>query len=283
MALHGQPLAAKEAGEKKEVSKSAEVRKGNDHAPHKEREMISQMRKDFPAIHRSFDDQTAVYLDGPAGTQIPSQVIDAISDYYRKSNANTHGMFQTSIETDEVMDLTRRNAVAFLGAEGPNTISFGQNMTSLAFSLSRAFGKVFQPGDEILITQLDHEANRGPWLALRDRGIIVKEIKVLENGTLDYSDFENKISDRTRLVAMGLASNLSGAVNNVKLARKLTYDNGVLCLQVLWATCRYSLCQGWFAGSVAHREASYSWTKGSLQNRNGYTQSRGHCRSECRH
>ena len=117
-----------------------------------------------------------VYLDGPAGTQVPRQVIDAMTGYYSTCNANTHGAFITSVESDRLVGQARVQVAAFLGASSGRTISFGANMTTLAFSLSRAFSRLFRPGDEVLITQLDHEANRGPWLALRDQGIVVREI-----------------------------------------------------------------------------------------------------------
>ena len=162
--------------------------------------------------------------------QVPGQVIEAISDYYKTSNANSHGAFITTQETDEVINSTRQAMADFLGADGPHTISFGQNMTSLNYSLSKGIARILQPGDEILITQLDHEANRGPWLALREQGIIVKEIKLKPEGVLDYADMEAKINHRTRLVAMGLASNIFGTVNDLMLARKLTYEVGAWLL-----------------------------------------------------
>lgn len=169
-------------------------------------------------------------MDGPAGTQVPEPVMEAISDYYRQSNANTHGAFVTSRETDEVMDSVRNNLAIFLGAEGPHTISLGQNMTSLNYALARALVRILQPGDEILITQLDHEANRGPWLSLREHGIVVREVTLQLNGHLDYKDLENKLNERTRLVAMGYASNILGTINDVKRVRRLTYQAGAWLL-----------------------------------------------------
>ncbi len=192
--------------------------------------MNESIRQQFPALQRLHKDKPLIFLDGPAGTQVPQMVIDAISDYYKTSNANSHGQFVTTHETDEILENTRKNLAVFLGAEGEYTISFGQNMTTLNFSLSRAIGKVLQPGDEILITQLDHESNRGPWLALRERGIIVREVRLLESGILDYEDFESKINERTRLVAMGYASNILGTVNDVHLIRQLTHQVGAWLL-----------------------------------------------------
>ena len=192
--------------------------------------MDDSIRQVFPSLKRRINGKTGVFLDGPAGTQMPDKVIRTISNYYRRSNANTHGLFRTSIETDQLMDETRELVSVFLGASGGHNISFGQNMTSLNYSLSQGIGRILNPGDEILITQLDHEANRGPWLSLQERGVIVREIQLLESGILDYDDFENKVNERTRLVCMGWASNITGTINDLKFARKLTYKVGAWLL-----------------------------------------------------
>jgi cysteine desulfurase family protein (TIGR01976 family) len=188
------------------------------------------IRSHFPALQRQHSGKPLIFLDGPAGTQVPTQVIEAIGDYYKTSNANTHGQFVTTHETDHMMEAVREKAAAFLGAEGGHTISFGQNMTTLNYSLSHAIGRILQPGDEVLVTQLDHEANRAPWLALRSLGIIVREVRLLPSGAQDYADFQAKINERTRLVAMGYASNILGSVNDVALVRRLTYDAGAWLL-----------------------------------------------------
>ena len=164
-----------------------------------------------------------IYVDGPAGTQVPQFVIDAITHYYIHCNANTHGEFATTKATDRIIADMRSSVAALLGGEGPHTISIGQNMTSLNFSLARTMSRVLKSGDEVLITQLDHEANRGPWLTLRDFGIKVREVKLLANGLLDYTDFESKINENTRLVCMGMSANSIGTANNFKLIRELTY------------------------------------------------------------
>jgi cysteine desulfurase family protein (TIGR01976 family) len=190
----------------------------------------NQIRSQFSALNRTHDKNPVIFLDGPAGTQVPDSVIDAISSYYRRSNANTHGQFATTHETDMILESVREKAAAFLGAEGGHTISYGHNMTTLNFSLSRAIGRILQKGDEVLITQLDHEGNRGPWLSLRQQGIVVREVRLLPSGMLDYEDFKAKINERTRLVAMGLASNILGTVNDVALIRRLTYDVGAWLL-----------------------------------------------------
>ncbi len=192
--------------------------------------MNDLIRQQFPSLQQKFNDQEFVFMDGPAGTQVPKSVINAISNYYVTANANTHGTFLFSQRTDEVMDETRRKVADFLGASSAKSISFGQNMTSLNYSLAHAIGRHLQPGDEILITQLDHEANRGPWLSLREMGIVVREIRLLPTGQLDYNDFTDKINERTRLVAMGYASNIIGTVNDVRLVRKLTYQYGAWLL-----------------------------------------------------
>ena len=170
------------------------------------------------------------FFDGPGGTQVPRRVIDAIAGYYASSNANTHGAFITSRETDEVIEAARRAVAEFLGAPSSATISFGANMTSLAYSLSHALARSFRAGDEVLITQLDHEANRGPWLLLRERGVVVREIRIRSDATLDEEDLREKVNERTRLLAIGMASNAFGTVNNLSLARELTRSVGALLL-----------------------------------------------------
>lgn len=192
--------------------------------------MDQQFRSQFPSLQRKLNDKPLVFLDGPAGTQIPDEVIDAIAGYYRTSNANTHGQFLTTRETDELMESTRQWVADFLGAEGGHTISFGQNMTTLNYSLSRAIGRTLKPGDEILITQLDHEANRGPWLALREQGITVQEVRLKQDGTLNYEDLAAKLTCNTRLVALGWASNILGTVNDIHKVRELTYRSGAWLL-----------------------------------------------------
>lgn len=192
--------------------------------------MNPNFRQFFPALQRTHRGQALVFLDGPAGTQVPEPVIEAISEYYRMSNANTHGAFLTSLETDDLIEGTRAALAQFLGAEGGHTISLGANMTSLNFALAKAIGRVLQPGDEIVITQLDHEANRGPWLSLREQGIQIREMRLLSNGTLDYDHLESLLNDRTRLVAMTMASNLLGTVQDVPRVRHLTYRYGAWLL-----------------------------------------------------
>ncbi len=195
---------------------------------------VESRRADFPALSRQWNGFPLAYLDGPAGTQVPRQVIDAVSGYYATMNANTHGTFVTARETDRLIEETRDAVAAFLGAGDPRTVSFGANMTTLTFSLSKALARSFRPGDEVLITQLDHEANRGPWLALREAGVIVREIRVTPDASLDYEHLASLMTERTRLVAMGWASNAFGTVNDVTRARALTYARGaMLCVDAV--------------------------------------------------
>ncbi len=187
-------------------------------------------RLQFPALARRQGELPIAYLDGPAGSQVPTPVIDAIAGYYREANANTHGQFATSQRSDELLHLVREKAAAFLGAPGWSTISFGANMTTLTFALAHAVARACSPGDEIVITQLDHEANRGPWLGLAERGLVIREVALLPDGTLDADSLAAEIGPRTRLVAMGLASNALGTVNDVALARELTRKVGAWLL-----------------------------------------------------
>jgi cysteine desulfurase family protein (TIGR01976 family) len=187
-------------------------------------------RGDFPALGREVNGRRLAYLDGPAGTQVPRRVIDAVSEYYGACNANTHGQFVTSRESDHVIRRAREAAAAFLGAPSWREISFGANMTTLNFSLSHALAREMRPGDEIVVTELDHEANRGPWLALAERGIVVREVALRRDGTLDYEDMQRKITGRTKLVAVGFASNALGTVNDVARARELSRQAGAWLL-----------------------------------------------------
>jgi cysteine desulfurase family protein (TIGR01976 family) len=191
---------------------------------------IVKRRADFPSLARQHNGHTLAFFDGPGGTQVPQAVIDAILQYYMTSNANTHGSFITSQETDRVVEETREAMAAFLGAESNCCLSFGANMTSLTFSLSKAIGRFLQPGEEILITRLDHEANRGPWLALRERGIRVREAAIKPDCTLDYEDFRSKLTESTRLVAVGLAANAFGTVNDLARIRRWAYEVGAWLL-----------------------------------------------------
>jgi cysteine desulfurase family protein (TIGR01976 family) len=188
-------------------------------------EQCTRSRKDFPALVKN---PQLAFLDGPGGSQVPKVVIDTLADFYATCNVNTHGKFAPSEEVDRRMDAAREALAAFLGAEHAGCISFGQNMTTLNYSLSAAIGKTLQAGDEVLITQLDHEANRGPWLRLEERGAKIQEVRLLPNGLLDYDDMAAKISSRTKVFAIGASSNALGTVNDIALARRLTQATGTL-------------------------------------------------------
>jgi cysteine desulfurase family protein (TIGR01976 family) len=185
-------------------------------------------RKDFPALQRRREGLELVFLDGPGGSQVPRAVIEAIAEFYATCNVNTHGNFPPSREVDRRMQNAREILATFLGAADAQCISFGQNMTTLNFALSAAIGRTLKPGDEVLITQLDHEANRGPWLGLRERGVRIQEVRMKESGELDTGDIAAKISARTKVFALGASSNALGTVNDIALARRLTLEVGAL-------------------------------------------------------
>src|ERR1700744_630206 len=187
-------------------------------------------RNDFPALARKPQGLTLSYLDGPGGSQVPKAVIDTLADFYATCNVNTQGKFWPSQEVDRRMDRARQTLAAFLGAEEPGCISFGQNMTTLNYFLSAAIGRGLKKGDEVLITQLDHEANRGPWLRLQELGAVIQEVRLLPSGQLDLDDMASKITPRTKLFAVGASSNALGTVNDIALARRLTREVGALLL-----------------------------------------------------
>ena len=195
-------------------------------------EVFSEKTRDyFPSLNRvNSSNQQIIYLDGPGGTQVPIQVIEAISQYYLRSNANTHGEFITSQETDLVMDDLRSKVSVMLGAESPNTISIGQNMTTLNYSLARALSRKFKEDDEVIVTELDHEANRGPWMILKEVGVKIIEVNLMQNGTLDYSDFKSKINDKTVMVCMGMSSNALGTLNSFNKVKEYLKDRKCLFL-----------------------------------------------------
>src|SRR6202030_4201198 len=168
--------------------------------------------------------QPAVFLDGPGGTQVPQRVIDAIADYLAHSNANTCGAYATSRRTDAVIAEARAAMADFLGCD-KDEVAFGPNMTTLTFAISRAIGRELGPGDEIVVTRLDHDANVSPWLAMaEDRGITVRWAEIHdEDCTLDIADLASKINSKTKLVAVGYASNAVGTINPVRVITKLAH------------------------------------------------------------
>jgi cysteine desulfurase family protein (TIGR01976 family) len=185
-------------------------------------------RADFPALMRDRQGVNLAFLDGPGGSQVPKVVIDTMVDFYASCNVNTHGKFLPSQEVDRRMDAARTALAAFLGAEAASCISFGQNMTTLNYALSGAIGRTLNKGDEVLVTQLDHEANRGPWLRLKDQGVLIQEVRLMSSGQLDLDDMSAKITPRTKVFALGASSNALGTVNDIALARRLSSRVGAL-------------------------------------------------------
>ena len=189
---------------------------------------VAWARAQFPALAQTVNGQPAVFFDGPGGTQVPQQVIDAISDYLKRDNANTHGAYQTSRNTDRIVDEARAAMADFLNCD-PDEIVFGANMTSLTFAMSRAIGRDLGPGDEIVLTLLDHDANFSPWKALEEKGVAIRAAKFNESDcTLDMADLASKINSRTRLVAVGYASNAVGTINDVGEVVRLARQAGAL-------------------------------------------------------
>jgi cysteine desulfurase family protein (TIGR01976 family) len=188
---------------------------------------IAAIRARFPALKRQEAGRSAAYFDGPGGTQAPRQVGEAMLDYLYRHNANTHWAYATSAETDALLAEARKTLADFLGC-GPREVSFGQNMTTLTFHLTRALGRALGPGDEIVVTRLDHQANVGPWKALAvERGVTVREVPFDPvDGTLDPDDFAAALSPRTRWVALGAASNAIGTVNDVPALTTLAREAG---------------------------------------------------------
>jgi cysteine desulfurase family protein (TIGR01976 family) len=189
---------------------------------------LTWVRSQFPSLAQTVNGQTAVFLDGPGGTQVPQRVIDAISDYLKTSNANTCGAYATSRRTDAII-AGARAAMADLLACDSDELVFGPNMTTLTFALSRAIGRDLGPGDEILLTHLDHSANVSPWQALKERGVTIRFADINQSDcTLNLADLAQKITPRTRLVAVGYASNAVGTINDVKEIVRLAHQHGAL-------------------------------------------------------
>ena len=190
---------------------------------------LSSYRRYFPSLTLDVNGKQAIYFDNPGGTQVAQQVIDAMVSYFREANANSHGAFLTSLRTDQVIAAARTAMADFLHAASPNEIVFGPNMTTLTFAFSRAIGKTLQPGDEIVVTILDHDANVAPWLALQERGVVVRTVDVrTEDLTLDMKDMREKITERTRVVAVGYASNAVGTINDVATITRWAREVGSL-------------------------------------------------------
>lgn len=189
----------------------------------------TEIRSHFPALERTHNGHPVAYFDGPGGTQTPRAVAEAMVDYLYHHNANTHWNYPSSAETDAMLARARHAMADFLNA-APDEIYFGANATTLAFHTSRAIGKTLAPGDEIVVTELDHHANVGPWEALaREPGVTLQVVKMdLASGTLDWNDFAAKVTPQTKLVAIGAASNALGTINDVARAAQLARSVGAL-------------------------------------------------------
>jgi cysteine desulfurase family protein (TIGR01976 family) len=185
------------------------------------------IRAAFPALARRHHGSPVAYFDGPGGTQVPRAIADAVSDYLLHHNANTHWAYPTSQETDALIVGARRALADFLNAD-PDEIAFGANMTTLTFHLARALGRSWGPGDEIVVTELDHHANVAPWDALvHERGVTLRTVRmVADRGILDGDDLARQVNGRTRLLAIGAASNALGTVNDVAAAIRLAHEAG---------------------------------------------------------
>lgn len=191
---------------------------------------VAFLRRQFPALNCQKDGVTPVFLDGPGGTQVPQRVLDALVNYLTTCNANHGGVFATSRHSDAVLENAHAALADLLNAPSPNEIIFGANMTTLTFHLSRSLAQTWKPGDEVIVTRLDHDANVTPWvLAARDAGAAVRHVDIHpEDCTLDLDDLRRLLSPRTKLVAVGVASNAVGTLNDVKHIGRLAHAAGAM-------------------------------------------------------
>ena len=189
---------------------------------------IAWVREQFPSLKLQVNGHAAAFLDGPAGTQVPKQVMDAVQNYFLTANANTNGAFLTSRRTDEMI-LSARAAMADFFNCDRDEVVFGQNMTTITFALARAIGRELKSGDEIVVTTLDHDANVAPWRALEEKGVVIRQVDIRESDcTLDMENLRHKLSPKTKLVAVGYASNIVGTINPVAEIAKLAHAAGAL-------------------------------------------------------
>ena len=189
---------------------------------------LTWSRAQFPALAQTINGHPATFLDGPGGTQVPQPVIDAISGYLRRNNANTGGAYATSRNTDAMIAEARSAMADFFNCD-PDEVVFGPNMTTLTYAISRSIGRELHPGDEILLTHLDHDANISPWRALEEHGVTIRLAEINEEDcTLDMHDLTAKITERTKLVAVGYASNAVGTINHAEEVIRLAHKAGAL-------------------------------------------------------
>ena len=189
---------------------------------------VGWVREQFPSLQLKVNGRPAAFLDGPAGTQVPRKVMDAVQKYFLEANANTYGAFLTSRRTNEMI-ADARAALADLLNCAPEEVVFGQNMTTITLGLARAIGRELKSGDEILLTVLDHDANYSPWKALEEKGVVIRTVDIHESDcTLDLGDLKSKLNSKTKLVAVGYASNIVGTVNPIAEITKLAHAAGTL-------------------------------------------------------
>jgi cysteine desulfurase family protein (TIGR01976 family) len=189
---------------------------------------IGWVREQFPSLKLQVNGQAAAFLDGPAGTQVPMQVMVAIQNYLLSANANTYGAFLTSRRANEMILAARAAMADFFNCDS-NEVVFGQNMTTITFALARAIGRELKPDDEIVVTTLDHDANVAPWRALEEKGAVIRQVDIREEDcTLDLDDLKRKITEKTKIVAVGYASNMVGTINPVAEITKLAHAAGAL-------------------------------------------------------
>ena len=192
---------------------------------------VEALRAQFPSLRqRSDDGRPFVYFDNPAGTQVPQAVIDAVSNYYRSMNANAGGLFRTSLQTEAMVSAVRAAMADFLNAPSDREIVLGPNMTTLSFALARSLAQTLRPGDEIVLTRMDHDANVAPWLRVAARqGLVVRMVDfVRPECLLDMDSLEAALSDRTRIVATAHASNAAGSLNPVRQIASMAHAAGAL-------------------------------------------------------
>jgi len=189
---------------------------------------LDSVREQFPALARREKGKPVAYFDGPAGSQTPARVIDAVAHYLAHTNANTHGAFASARESDAILAAARTAAADLFGTDDADAVVFGANMTTLTFALSRSLARTWEPGDEVLVTRLDHDANVTPWaMAAREVGVRVRRVEIDgDDCTLDTADLYEKLTDRTRLVAIGAASNAVGTLNPVAEISHLAHEVG---------------------------------------------------------
>jgi cysteine desulfurase family protein (TIGR01976 family) len=189
---------------------------------------IAWVREQFPSLSLQYQHHGSAFLDGPAGTQVPQRVMDAVQYYFLGANANTYGAFLTSRRNDEMIRSVRAAMGDFFNCDA-NEVVFGQNMTTITFALARAIGRELKAGDEIVVTTLDHDANVAPWRALEEKGVVIRQADIHEaDCTLDMDDLKRKITEKTKLVAVGYASNMVGTINPVGEITRMAHATGAL-------------------------------------------------------